>query len=421
MVSDKKATALMQCNKCGFCLAHCPVYKVTGVEWTAARGRIALIRGAMLDNQLDVDEIKDAVANCLTCKACTDDCPAAVQTADIILGAREDLLEKNGQPWYMQMVFQKLLADPATLNKATGFLRLADATGLRAASNATGLLKLLGDAGKASSMVPKVPGGRGLRKIGRLAKKIENPKSKVAYFVGCFAANFGPGEAAATIRILNKNRVEVAVPEFVCCGLPATGYGDIAAAKNLARRNLEIAKEPGVDAIVTSCASCSSFLKDYGKLFAGEPEEEAAKKFAAKVKDISEFLVDIGLNTEMGTIGKKVTYHDPCHLARYQKIKNQPRAILKSIPGVEFVELPEADMCCGAAGTYGFKNYDLSMQVLSRKMGYVEKTGAAILVSSCPACVMQLNSGVKNRKMPVETLALVRLLDEAYRKAKPGE
>ncbi|MGB2877417.1 MAG: (Fe-S)-binding protein, partial [Dehalococcoidales bacterium] len=162
-----------------------------------------------------------------------------------------------------------------------------------------------------------------------------------------------------------------------------------------------------------------SFLKDYAKLLADDPEwAEKAKEFAGKVRDISEFLVDIGLNTEMGELQKKVTFHDPCHLAHYQKIKDQPRTILKSIPGVEFVEMGEADMCCGAAGSYAFKNYDLSQKVLERKMDNVAKTGADTLVSSCPACIMQLSCGVGQQKLPVSVLEIVELLDEAYRNAK---
>jgi len=152
---------------------------------------------------------------------------------------------------------------------------------------------------------------------------------------------------------------------------------------------------------------------------ADEPEwAEKAKDFAAKVKDISEFLVDIGLDTEMGTIKKKITWHDPCHLGRYQKIKAQPRTILQSIPGVDFIELPESDMCCGAAGSYAFTHYDLSKKVRERKMGNVEKTGADILVSSCPACVMQLSYGVSEKKLPVRVTEIIELLDEAYQAAK---
>ena len=342
-----------------------------------------------------------------------------MQTGELIFRARQELLKQKGQPWVQRLLFQKLLPDPALLHKASRLLRLADVTGLRALARKTRLTRLLGDAGKAEAMVPRVPASKGMDAIKRMAKKLAKPKHHVAYFVGCYAPNFAPETAAATIHVLNKNQAEVTVPDFVCCGLPAAGYGDMESARDLARKNIELASKVKIDAIVTPCASCSSFLKDYTKLLADDPEwAEKAREFAGKVRDISELLVDIGLNTEMGELKRKVTFHDPCHLSHYQKIKNQPRTILKSIPGVEFVDMAESDMCCGAAGSYAFKNYDLSQKVLERKMGNVAKTGADTLVSSCPACIMQLACGVSQQKLPISVLEIVELLDEAYRNAK---
>jgi len=418
-VAEELAETLQLCNKCGLCLAGCPIYKITGVEWTNARGRIALIRSALLDHRLELSELEDPVFNCLTCNGCVEHCPAGVTTGDVIFKAREEMLKQRGDSWRQRLIFQKLLANPSLLHKASKLLRLVDVTGLRIAARKTGMTKLIGDVGKAEVMVPKVPATEGLDAIIRLAKKIGNPKYRVAYFVGCYAPNFAPEKAVATIRILHRHQVEVIVPEFVCCGLPAAGYGDMPSARNLAHRNIDLASKLNVEAIVTPCASCSSFLKDYVKLLADDSQWlEKAKDFGAKVKDISEFLIDIGLVTEMGTVRKRVTYHDPCHLAHYQKIKEQPRTILKSIPGVEFIELGEADMCCGAAGSYAFKNYDLSVQVLARKMSNLEKTSADILVSSCPACVMQLSCGVSKQKMPIRVLEVVELLDSAYQTVK---
>jgi glycolate oxidase iron-sulfur subunit len=401
----------LRCNKCGFCQAHCPIYKVTGVEWTTARGRISLIRSALLDKELEVKEIHAPVNNCLTCNACVDDCPAGVQTADIIFQIREELHQTK---WMNQLIFHRLLANPALLNRAAGLLRLSDISGLRTAIRRTGLIKLIGESGKAEVLVPKVPAGTGLSKIIKLTKKIESPRYKIAYFVGCYAANLAPREAAATINVLHKHRVEVAIPEFVCCGMPASASGETSTALSLARRNIIIADKLNIDAIITPCASCSSFLKGYQKLLAQDPEwAKRALNFSSKVRDLNEFLVDIGLVTEMRTIKKRVSYHDPCHLVRYQKIRQQPRTILKSIPGIDYVELKEADMCCGAAGSYGFKNYDLSMKVLARKMDHVQEAEAEILISNCPACVAQLSLGVEKRKMQVRTLSVAELLDQA--------
>jgi glycolate oxidase iron-sulfur subunit len=410
-LSEEQTKALERCNKCGFCLAHCPIYKVTGVEWTGARGRIALIRSALLEGKLDVKELNDPVFNCLTCNACVDDCPAGVQTADIIFNTREEIYQANP---LSRWLLRSLLSNPARLHAASDMLKLTDVTGLRGAARITGLTNLLGDAGKAEAMVPAVPRYTGIKNIIKMAPKVEHPKFRVAYFVGCFAANLAPAEAAATLRILQKHQAEVIIPEFACCGIPAPAYGEMESARIMARKNIEIAAKLKVDAIVTPCASCSSFLKEYGKLLANEPPwAEKARAFSEKVKDLSEFLVAAGLVSGTHEIRQKVTYHDPCHLVRYQKIKAPQRAIIKSIPGVEFVELKEADMCCGAAGSYGFKNYDLSMKVLSRKMDNVQNSGAGILVSSCPACIMQLAYGVKSRKMNVRTTSLVELLDEA--------
>lgn len=417
-LSEEKIDALLRCNKCGFCLAHCPIYKITGLESNAARGRIASIRGALIDGQLETSDLKAPVFNCLTCNACADDCPAGVSIADIILDTREELLKRRGQPWAYRFIFQKLLGNPARLHSAIALLRMADVLGLRMAAHKTGLLNALGDAGRTSVMMPRPPANGGIKAIAGTTKKIENPKYQVAYFVGCFAANVVPNEAAATVRVLNRHQVNVAVPHFVCCGIPALTCGDMDSAKILARKNIDmVANLVDIDAIVTPCASCSSSLKGYVRLLAEDVAyAEKAKAFSGKVKDFTEFLIGIGLNQEMGTLKAKVTYHDPCHLSRYQKIKVPPRAVLRSIPGVEFIEASEADMCCGAAGSYGFKNYELSMKVLGRKISNVEKTGAEILVTTCPACHMQLASGAKSHGLPIETLSIVDLLDRAYRK-----
>ncbi len=418
-VAEELEEVLQKCNKCGLCLPGCPTYRITGIEWASARGRVALLRSAILDKRLELSDLDEQIFNCLTCNGCTEHCPPGVQTGEVIFRARQELLRQKGQPWLQRLLFQKLLPDPELLYRASRLLRLADVTGLRALGRKTGLTRLLGDAGKAEAMVPRVPASKGMDAIKRVAKKIAKPRHHVAYFVGCYAPNFSPEKAAATIRVLNKNQTAVTVPDFVCCGLPAAGYGDMASARDLARKNIELASKLKIDAIVTPCASCSSFLKDYTKLLADDPEwAEKAREFAGKVRDISEFLVDIGLNTEMGELKRKVTFHDPCHLSHYQKIKNQPRTILKSIPGVEFVDMAESDMCCGAAGSYAFKNYDLSQKVLERKMGNVAKTGADTLVSSCPACIMQLACGVSQQKLPISVLEIVELLDEAYRNAK---
>jgi len=244
----------------------------------------------------------------------------------------------------------------------------------------------------------------------------------VAYFVGCAGTNLTPQVAEAAIRVLNKHKVRVVIPDFACCGMPAYGYGDIESTLDMARKNIDLARSLEVDAIITTCATCGSLLKRYPNLLSDDADYSAqASSFAGKVRDISEFLMDIGLITEMETLKHRVTYHEPCHLGRFQKVTSQPRQILQSIPGVEFIEMAEANMCCGAAGSYSLGNYDLSMKVLARKMGNVAKTETDLLVTCCPGCSMQLAHGIREYGLKMKSVELVELLDLAYRTASRGK
>jgi glycolate oxidase iron-sulfur subunit len=221
--------------------------------------------------------------------------------------------------------------------------------------------------------------------------------------------------AEAAIRVLNRHKVEVVIPDFVCCGMPSYGYGDIESTLTMARKNIDLAWSIKVDAIITTCATCGSLLKRYPNLFSDDDYYSAqANTFSTKVKDITEFLADIGLITEMGTLKHRVTHHDPCHLGRFQKVTNQPRQILHNIPGVEFIEMTESNICCGAAGSFNIGHHDLSMKVLARKMANLAQTGADLLATCCPGCSMQLTYGIKKHNLKMKTVELVELLNLAY-------
>jgi glycolate oxidase iron-sulfur subunit len=409
---QKLEEALLRCNKCGLCLAGCPIYKVTGIEWTAARGRLAVLRGA-LENELKLDELTEPIFNCLTCNGCVDHCPPGVMTDEVIMKARAELMKQRGQPWVQKFIFNNLLPNPSRLNKSAQLLGWVQAAGLPTIARGIGITKLMGKVGKAERILPRIPLKQ---KVDSTSKKLENPKYRVAYFVGCAAANFTPQVAEAAIRVLNKHNAEVAIPDFICCGMPAMGYGDAESMLSMVKKNLDLAKSlKDVDAIITTCATCGSMLKRYANLLKDDAQyAEAAQTFSAKVKDISEFLVGIGLVTEMKDVKAKVTYHDPCHLGRFQKVSDPPRQILKSIPGVQYVEMAEANMCCGAAGSYSLSHYDLSMKVLARKMGNLAKTQADLIVTCCPGCSMQLAHGVKTHHLKTKATELVELLDQAY-------
>ncbi len=411
------AQLVEKCNRCGFCQAGCPTYKVTGLEWQVARGRVALVRD-ILDGRIDLveDDVRDALGSCLRCGSCTVHCPPEVQTAEIMDKAIEELARIKGEPWVQRVIFRNVLPSSGLLGTAGKAIWLSQVTGAQPLAKGLGLTKILGnDAHRAQNNLPKLPSKTAREMLPSMMRALPERKYRVAYFIGCSTNLVYPEVAAATVRVLYANNTEVLVPEVVDCGKPPAVYGDMEAARQLARMNIDAMYGLDVDAIVTDCATCGSFIKEYDTLLAGDPQYAGkAKAVAGKMRDLSEFLTGIELNDEMGDVKSKVTYHDPCHLVRYQKVSAQPRKLLKGIPGVEFREAAEADMCCGGAGSFFLTHYDLSQQILDRKMGNFDRTGAEQLATGCPSCMMQLSSGVNKHGMPLQVVHTIQLLDRAY-------
>ncbi len=411
------AQLVEKCNRCGFCQAGCPTYKATGLEWQVSRGRVALVRD-ILDGRIDLmeDEIREALGSCLRCGGCTTHCPPQVQTPEIVDKAIEELLRLKGQPWVQRVIFHNLLPNKGMLGTAGKAVWLGQVTGAQKAAKGLGITKILGkDAHRAQDGLPRLPSRTARQLLPAMMRPVPQRKHRVAYFIGCGTDLIYPEVAAAMVRVLYANNTEVLVPDVVDCGKPPTAYGDFDAARSLARKNIDALYGLDVDAIVSDCATCGSFIKEYGKLMAEDPQyAEKAKAVAGKMKDVSEFLVGIELNDQMGDVKTKITYHDPCHLVRFQKVSAQPRKLLKGIPGLEFKEMAEADMCCGGAGSFSLTHYELSQQVLSRKMGNASRTNAGFLATGCPACMMQLSAGVRKDGMPMQVIHTVQLLDRAY-------
>jgi glycolate oxidase iron-sulfur subunit len=259
----------------------------------------------------------------------------------------------------------------------------------------------LQDAVEGSAALDSISGGSGLR---------------VGFFLGCAQNVLFAEESAATVRVLARNGCTVITPrETKCCGMPARGYGDGEAVRGQARFNIALFERAEVDIIVTDCATCGSTLRDYGRLLQDDPAwAERAAGFSRKVRDISEFLVSLPLEKPKGRIDARVTYHDPCHLRRGQGVWKEPRALLKLIDGLEFVEMPEADWCCGSAGSQLITHYATSLRVLGRKMDHAGETKAQIIASGCPGCQMQLTTGARRHGLAVEVTHPIVLLDKAY-------
>jgi len=408
----------LKCIHCGLCLAVCPTYREQLTEAASPRGRVILARKS-LEGELELDSGLIAhMYSCFTCMACNDLCPAGVRPADLALGMRQTHEQIRPNNW-KQLLFGSLISKPGRMELTTLPLRLYERLGLRRLFYGLGLGKLLpGQVRDMEAMLPHLP-QRPLRQVlPEVTEANGDSHYRVGFFLGCAQSLMFAEESAATLRVLARNGCTIITPkETVCCGMPARGYGRQDLVRKQAQVNIALYEQAQVDFIITDCATCGSTLKEYGHLLSGDPDwAERAISFSKKVRDVSEFLLSIPLNMPQRRIEAKVTYHDPCHLRRGQGVWKQPRALLKMIDGLEFIELPEAEWCCGSAGSQLISHYETSIKVLGRKMDNLESTQAKYIASGCPGCQMQLNVGVRQRGLSVQVVHPVTLLDRAYGK-----
>lgn len=402
---------LVKCNRCGFCLSACPVYQATGLETKAPRGRNALVR-ALLDKKFSWNkELRESIFQCLNCRACVEACFPAVETDEVVISMRTAYAQEYGEPWLRRYLFRRLLPEPQKLAAAVRQIPLLKrgASLIRALSFLPWLNR---DLFLAFDLLPPWP-AQNLRERWANFRMQEGKEKKIAYFGGCAFNFLLPHIGAATLQLLSQSGYEIIWPENGCCGLPAYGHGDLEAARIMAQKNIQLFQELDGEGLVTECASCSSFLKKYPSLFPDDPHfQKQAENFSRRVFDISEFLLPQKLEFKNNHPHLKVTFHDPCHLRRFQKIKDQPRQLLQKIPGINFVEMPEADWCCGGGAGLNLAHYNLSMQILERKMANLQKSKAQVLITSCPGCYLQLRHGVKKKNLPVKVTYLTEFLCE---------
>jgi len=417
MEIEKQYDEIARCNRCGFCQVACPVFRATGHEAGVARGRIALLR-ALIEKRIEWDrQLEEPLFACLLCGACTANCFPAVATPELMLDARCEYLQRVGRNRLHRLLFQYLLPHPRRLRLAARAAALGKRSGLSRVAAALGLLRIFGrDFSRAHQIVDRFPEQAFREKVkpGPIEGK---GKLRIGYFVGCGTDLMYPDVAESTLGLLCELGSTVEVLDNCCCGLPPLTYGDRSAARELAAKNLPLAAGDRFDAIVTDCSSCAAFLKKYPTLFApADPLHETARACADRVCDLSELLTSAGGRPPAGRRpvdrGEKLiaTYHDPCHASRGQGLVKEPRELLRSIPGLEYRELPEADWCCGGAGSYALAHYDLSQQVLDRKIDNVQRTGAKVLVTSCPACIVHLSHGIRKRGLAVSVRHISELL-----------
>ena len=406
----------LNCIRCGLCLSVCPTYREALSETASPRGRVALTR-KNLEGELDLSlNLMEQMYSCFDCMACNEICPVGIRPADLALDMRQ-LQEKQRPSNWKETLFGKLVSHPNRMEWATLPLRIYEGLGLRRIVHALGIPKWMpAKVRDMEAMLPRLP-QRPLRQgLPETVNSANAELHRVGFFLGCAQSLMFAEESSATIRVLARNGCTVITPkETVCCGMPAAGYGRQDLVMAQARHNIALFEQAQVEVIVTDCATCGSTLKDYGQLLADDPEWAArANAFSKKVRDVSEFLMSIPLEKPQGRVEARVTYHDPCHLRRGQGVWKEPRALLKMIDGIEFIEMPEADWCCGSAGSQLITHYETSLKVLARKMDNLTATQAQYIASGCPGCQMQLNVGIRKRGLNVQVVHPIELLDRAY-------
>ncbi len=401
------ADAVGSCVHCGFCLPTCPTYATLGEEMDSPRGRIVVMR-EVLEGGIELETAMPYIDNCLGCQACETACPSGVQYGDLITPFRayaEERREREPLERAQRELVLRTLPHPRRFRLAARLGGVAKPLAGRLPSSLAAMLDLLPDT---------LP--RRARRLPELVPAVGERRARVALLTGCAQQVLAPGITVAALRVLARNGVEVAIPrEQGCCGALALHTGAVEQARGHARRNLR-AFPDDVDAVLTTAAGCGSGMREYGLLLAGEPDEEAGAALAARTLDVSAFLATLGLSAPPPPLEAPlaVAYHDACHLAHAQRVRREPRGLLRAIEGVTLVEPAEWELCCGSAGTYNVERPEIAGELGERKARNLLATGADLVATGNIGCMTQVEAHVRalGRELPV--LHTLQVLDRAY-------
>ncbi len=410
---------------CGLCLPTCPTYDATKLERNSPRGRIALMR-AIADGQLDATRtFADEMYFCLGCLACMTACPAGVNYAELFENARAEAeesgaLRKPGRSLLRSITLGWLFMDLRRLELVARVILLWQETGLQAGLRRSGLLSLLPKRWRElEAMTPHIEPQFSAERIAPVTPAFGSRKHRVVLLTGCAQDAMFSDINADAAEVLARNGCEVVTPpEQSCCGSLHAHNGELELARELARRNINQFPPEQYDAIISNAGGCGSHLKHYARLLADDPVyHQRAELWDKRVKDIHEWLGEIQFT---GPAARKlppqtVTYHESCHLRHGQKIALQPRQLLRAIPNLKLVDLPESDWCCGSAGIYNLIQPEMASQLLERKLNHIASTGASVVATANPGCLAYLATGLKRRGLVVRLAHPVTLLAEAYR------
>lgn len=413
------------CVHCGMCLESCPTYEQTGQEQHSPRGRVHLIK-SVAEGKLTVNEyFMEPIFACLDCRACTTACPSDVDVGGLIEEARGQIRQSmplSGIKGTVSKVFlEGLFPHHHRLNSLGGLLKFYQKSGLQKAVRKTGLINVMPEhLVELESIMPKIKEPvRKKYKDGQVIKAKDNKKNEVALLTGCIMDTMFSDINEATINVLTRNGNDVMIPKNqTCCGALHVHAGERETGRKLAMQNIEAFKE--VDKVIVNAAGCGCMLKEYPELFRHDSIwHEKAVEFSKKVEDVSKYLVDTGYKKPKGEINKRVTYHDACHLAHGQGIREEPREILRDIPGVELISMPNSDRCCGSAGIYNITNPEMAGAVLESKMENIPDQVDMISMGN-PGCMLQMSLGAKKTGKNGQIVHTIQLLDWSYQKEEEG-
>ncbi|WP_019120909.1 (Fe-S)-binding protein [Brevibacillus massiliensis] len=407
------------CVHCGMCLESCPTYLETGHEHQSPRGRVHLIK-AVAQGRIELNAgFEDPIFTCLDCRACETACPSGVKVGSLIEQARGQIRKSIPLTGWKAAVSKFFLRGvfphPHRLHTLGNLIKLYQKSGMQTLARGMGLLKMMPQhLQNMEAVMPevKVPVRK---KYPEVAPAEGRRKMRVALLTGCVMDVMFGDINEATIRVLVRNGYEVVIPRNQrCCGALHVHAGDRDEGKRLARQNIDAFLAAGVDKIVVNAAGCGCALKEYPELLHSDPEYgQKAVEFAGKIEDVAVFLMNHGYQKPQGTVRTRVTYHDACHLAHGQGVRREPRELLRDIPGVEMVEMPYADRCCGSAGIYNITNPDMAGKVLDEKMSYVPEDVELISMGN-PGCMLQMAIGVRKHGRSAKVVHTIQLLDRAY-------
>jgi glycolate oxidase iron-sulfur subunit len=412
-----------RCIRCGLCLNACPTYRELGLEMDSPRGRIYQMIQVENGRLSLGDSFVRHIDLCLDCRACETACPSGVEYGKLVEAARGQIERYYKRPpvagLLRKLFFREILPHRRRLEMAGKILRFYQQSGLEKLVLASRLLKILPwNMERVAGLTPRMEKPFFTERLGTVVPAVGTRRYRVAFFAGCIANLSFARLNDATVRVLAKNGCEVVIPaEQGCCGALHVHAGIRDLARELAKNNIRAFQPDEFDAVITNAAGCGSVLKEYPLLFEEEERDhfEPARAFSSKVRDVTEFLAGIELNKDFAVTRARATYQDSCHLGHAQKIRSAPRKLLAAIPGLEFVELKESEICCGSAGIYNVVHNDLAEKILVSKMKRIDETKADLILTANPGCLLQLRAGVSRAGGARRVLHVVELLDEAYR------